>query len=391
MLALLGAGLALAAYLSIAGAVFGIVRYHRGVEGARLADAVVPSRWPRFRIAQGNHLINVAFQLVQRGKRREALSHVRAGVAQSPGDRSARLLLARLLIEANRPDTAQQVLLEGVPFHCTDPRYLEPVFAFLIQRQADAQVVTLARGLLPAGPAHEPSHGLVALAGATASFLRGHYDLAEDFIGRVPQLQRSREGRLLAARIDWECGHGDLALLRLRALADELPRDAEIHGELVARLRQTGHENEARRRSLALQIAEPKIAAPRLALLQLAADANDAALIARESAGVLNDFTDAPTLAALSEFAANSGDAPLAQRVADRAAGLGLPVEPHVILRIEALLVAREYRAALGALRDVRASPDRRGANESLLDSLQAVAHLGLGERETARVFIANL
>lgn len=382
--------LAVLAYVSVATTIFALVRYQREVHGARLVDVVVPFRWQRFRAAQGDHLIATAAHLAQRGQGREALSHARAGVAQSPTHRFGRLLLARLLLEANRPEAARQVLLDGLRHHSGDPRYLSPLLTYLLHRQEDAHVIALAEALLPPQPGPLPQHRLLAFAGATASFLRGRYDLAEDFLRRLPQLERSREGRLLSAKLDWQRGYRELALLGLRGLADAQPNDAEIHSELVARLRQAGYLDEARRRSISLLIAQPERAAPRLALLQLAATAPDALLLAREVDALLQDFSDTPTLLALAEFAANAGDGALAQRVCDRVKALGLPAQPHAILRIEALLVAHDYRAAREAIRSARESPDWPARYQPLFDSLQAVAFLGLGDRETSRIFLTS-
>ena len=179
-------------------------------------------------------------------------------------------------------------------------------------------------------------------------------------------------------------------MVHLRGLVADYPKDAGLHAELVARLRQAGLEDEARRRCVALQIAEPSLAAPRLALLQIYESAQDTAAAAREIDALLRDFSDATTLLALAEFAANSGHVAGVHRVADRVKSLGLDVEPHAFLAIEASLVARDYRGALEAIKDWRDTSATSRQYQPLLESLQAVAYLGLGDRESARVFLNN-
>ncbi len=383
-----GAVALLSCYLCVTAAVFVFVRQYREVPGVRFVDVVVPSRWSSFRAAQGDHLIGLASQLAQRGKVREALAHARSGMVLSPSHRFGRLLLSRLLVLANRPDAAREVLLAGLVYHGSDAAYLGPLVAHLLQRQEDAAVIDLARKLLPTLPAPLPQHRVIALAAATACFFRGHFDAAEDFLHVVPQLAVSVEGRRLLARLDWERGFHDLALLRLRALADEFPNDVALRAEVVARLRQAGLADEARRRSLALQIAEPLLAMPRLALLQIHADAPNPAAVAKEAEDLLRDFRDEPTLIAVAEFAARSGNVPLAQRVRERAQTLSLPQQPHAFLLIEALLAAGDHRAALDEIRVLREHSASETRLQPLFESLQAVAYLALGDRETSRVFL---
>jgi tetratricopeptide (TPR) repeat protein len=165
-----------------------------------------------------------------------------------------------MLLAAKRPDDARRTLLEGLGYHEADPVYLRPTLTFLLQRQEDSLLVALGRRHLPAmAPGSEPAR-LFALGAATASFFRGNYDQAEDLLGAVPKLAESRDGRLLAAKIEWDRGNRELALMQFRQLAAELPGDQEVHRELAGHLRQHGLMDEARRRSLSFQIAFPALA-----------------------------------------------------------------------------------------------------------------------------------
>lgn len=374
----------------ISAVIFGVVRWHRGVPGVRFVDIVVPSRWPRFRAAQADHLIATAAQLAQQGKLREALAHARSGLSHSPAHRFGRLLMARLMLIANRPDAARQVLFDGLEYHGSDPAYLSPLLALLLQRQEDEAVVALANKLLPSNPEPLAQHRLVALAAATACFHRGHYDRAEDFLRRSPGLDGSPEGRRLTVRLDWDQGYHDLALARLRGLVADYPKDPGLHAELVTRLLQAGLADEARRRCVALQIAEPTLAAPRLALLHIHQAAQDTSAAALEFDALLRDFGDGSTLLALGEFAANSGQVALVHRVRERVKSLGLDTQPHDFLAVEALLVARDYGAALDAIRVWGETSPASPLYRPLCDSLQAVAYFGLGDRESARAFLNN-
>jgi hypothetical protein len=379
-------------YAAGAAGVYAFNRYHRDVHGARLVDVLAPWRWDRFRAAQGNELIVTAVNLARAGQLREALMHARTGLAQSPLHRGGRLLLAQLLVQAQRVDDARLTLLGGLELHARDPVYLLPVFTFLLQRQDDSQAIALAHTVLQQTPGNAHCNRLAALAGATASYLRGKYDQAEDFLRATPQLDTSRDGRLLLAKIDGERGYRELALVRLRGLAAELPGDNEVHAELVRRLRQAGLGAEARRRTLAFQIAHPHLASSRLELLRAYHEHGDGAAAAREAAEFLRDFAaDSFALIGLADFAAATGNAALARQVAEHATVAGLPVEPFAFLFIEGLLVARDYTGALDSAQSLlRQNTGMAQRYSGLFDSLQAVAHHGLGNAEATRLFLTS-
>lgn len=380
-------------YVSLACTVFLLVRYRQHIETVGPLDLLLPTRWNNYRVARGDHHVATAQALARDGKRLDALLLVRAAVAQSPGNRDGRLLLARLLLEAKRADTARQVLVEGLNFHRNDPAYLHPFLVFLLQQQQDARVVALARASLRASSvAPTECNRLLAYAAATASFFQGSYDQADDFLRLLQPVSHSRDGRLLSAKIDWERGYRDLALVQLRTLATEFPDDAEVHASLAAYLEERGLHDEARRLSLSFQIAHPSLSGPRIELLNAYHRAGDHNHVAREAAALLRDFaSDPPALLALANFAAGIGDVALSRRLADHAAAHGLPQEGLSILVIEALIVARDYQGALDGIEALlRENPGWDPRYATLLGSLQAVAYYGLGNIEASRLYLAN-
>ena len=385
-------GVMVAGYVGVAAGVFALVHYGQKLEDVSFADILVPSHWGRYRVALGDRAVAEARKNFEARRYREALMFAQAGISRSPGNRAGRLLLAQLLSGAQRTDAARQTLLDGLPYHPGDPDYVRAVLTFLLQHQEDGRVIAVARKLLPTEAANLPVARLLALGAATASYFRGDYDQAEDFLRRVPALGASREGRLLIARIEWERGFRELALIGFRQLAREQPGDAEVHQALVEHLRRQGLTDEARRSSVAFQIAQPALAAPRIELLAAYHDAAEAGSVAREVEALLRDFADDPSaLLALAGFAANSGDAGLARRIASHVEARHLSVETFSFFVVEALIVARDYRGALDAIQAFKAGhPDWGVRYHHLFGSLQAVAYLGLGEVESSRLFFAD-
>jgi hypothetical protein len=362
------------------------------VDRASFADVALPSRWNYYRVARGNQNVAAAEKLAVAGRRLEALMLIRAGVARAPQNRDGRLLLAQLLVEARRPEVARQVLLEGVEIHHADPAYLRPLFSFLLQNQRDATVIVLARKYLSQSSTPGEPERLIALAAATASFFRGNYDTAEDFLHAVPALVASRDGRLLAAKIENDRGYRDLALLRLRELANEFPHDTEIHTELVANLDRLGFADEVRRVALAFQISHPALPGPRLELIRAYRHAGELDRAAREAEAFLRDFAaDCPALLALADLAANAGDVPLARRLREHAVAHEIPWEAHAILAVEAIVVSRDFHGAIAAGQSLlQENPGWAKSYQPVVNSLLAIAHFGLGDTDPARLLLTN-
>ena len=386
------AAFALAGYVAAVVVAFGFVRHYRKIEAVRFTDILLPSRWNNYRVARGNQQIAEAKRYVEERKFMEGFLFARTGVAASPANRDGRLLLVEMLMAARRPEDARRTLLEGLRHHAADPVYLKPVLTFLLQRQEDAHVVALAHRFLPTAAPGSDSARLLALGAATAYFFRGDYDQAEDFLRVAPRLAESRDGRLLSAKLEWDRGYRELALVQLRRLAAELPQDAEVHRELVSHLRQHGLMDEARRSSLAFQIAFPALPGPRIELLYAYRQAGESARVARETEALLRDFAADPgALLALADFAANAGDVALVRRVANQAAVRGLALEAFAMLTAETLIVARDFQGALDAIRGYRADFPAWGRRYGgLFDSLQTAALLGLGDDSGAALFLAS-
>lgn len=385
--------LGIGCYIGAAGLHYVFLRHARGIAGVRFVDALLPHRRPLIRIAQGNHAIGIGMSLARAGQFREAIAYLGAGVRNAPGNRDGRLLYAQVLAgAAGHDDLARRTLLDGLAFHRDDPAYLLRTFTFLLDRQEDAAVVALARELLAIRPASLERTRVAALAAATASFHRGSYDQAEDFLRDAPMVANSVEGRLLGIRIEWERGYRELAVWRLRMLSDEMPRDASVHHELAQQLRQLGLTDEARRRAVLRQISQPTLAGPRIELLRAYHESKDAHAVAREADALLRDFaSDQPALLAMADFAAHAGNTGLSAKLLHHAQSRGFPADAHGLLHIEALLTAREFKMAVEALNRLGRERGEWALNHAaLIETLKAVAYLGLGETDRARPAIAQ-
>jgi len=378
-------------YLVLVSGLYFHAKYARGVQQAIFLDLLLPSRWEHHRVVQGDHYVSVAERQMREGQTLDAFRNLRIGVAQSPGNVSGRLLLSRLYASANRFDQAQQTLLDGLPVLDFHPDFLQSLFGFLLQQQQDALTLKIAKNLLAHDSAPSARTGIIALAAASACYFRGNYDRAEDFLTSYAA-DRSYDGRLLLAQIDWERGYRELALLHLTALARQFPGHESASVQLGAWLRALGRHDEFRRLALMRQLAQPQSPSSRIDLLYALRHDGETEKISRETAALLRQFPrDQTILVALANFAANTGDAALARQVYDHGNRLGLTWEAPAFLTVEALVVKRDYRGALELTRALlNDHPDWTKRHGALFNSLQAVACHGLGDTVSAQLYLAN-
>lgn len=367
-----------------------LAKHGRGIAEARFVDVLLPSRWENFHRAAGDHAIALAEQQLAADHGAQAVFHLRHGLAKSPGNLRGRLLLADIYARNARSDEARQLLLDGFQHAYRDARYLRDAFAFLLQRQEDELVQSYARTLLddPALPA--ASAAVAAHAAATAAFLRGHFDRAEDVL-ETQQLSATHDGRLLRARMAWERGYRELALIQIRALAAEFPSSDIARAQLRQWVLVQGDHDEFRRLALLEKITHPEDSTARIDLLgALRTTAPES--FAAELELFFHDFArDETALVLLANFAASTVDPALAARVHDHCVAFALPHDATALLHAETLIAAREFHRALDHIRSLLDTDRSSGQRQrALLNGLQAIAHHGLGDPAVAELYLRN-
>ena len=386
--------LAVFSWVAGAGGAYLFVKYHRGFSAVRLEHMFFyPWKKDEFRIARGDFLVEQAKDLIEKKKFREAGNLLGTAASLSPGNRDGRMLLAQFFVVWQRPDRAQKHLLEGVEMHKSNQEYLERLFSFLLQRQADEIVMNLTERLLKEGAATPPGARarLIATARATALFFRGNYDAAEDVL-RAYRLTDTTDGQLLAIRIEWDRGEQETALLRLQILTEEHPENEQVYGQYAAYLRELGRFDELRRLCLLRQIAYPERSRARVDLLYLYDRDGNEANVQSGIEEIFADFGhDGNTLLALADFAANTGRPALARRIYDYCRANELPWEGAALMTVEAYVVAKDYKASLEAcLQMAKENPKWAEQFSAVFNGLQAIAHFGLHDVQAAQLFLDN-
>jgi Flp pilus assembly protein TadD len=379
-------------WIGTASAAYFFVKYNRGFTDVRYTDMLLlPARWHNYEISRGDFLIAKAQADLKKQNYREAFDGLRLGLIKSPANKEGRLLLAQFYARWKRPDLSRTTLLDGFTYHKEDSEYLKTLFAFLLQQQEDKQVLKFYQELLGNNEAVTPRNQLVALAAASSCYFRGNFDEAETILRRY-QVDSSRDGRLLLARINWDRGAKDLALDQVKKLATERPDDGEIYALTITYLRDLGRDNEARRESFVRTLANPRNARARIDLLYAYQKEGEIALLSSNIEEIYRDFSnDLSALLALADFAANTGNTQLARRIYDHTKANNLNWDGAALMTVEACIVAKQYQSALELVRDLlKENPEWAKRFYAVFNGLQSIAHYGLGDAEAGQLFLNN-
>lgn len=389
MLSVFALGVASALGLTLAAWVY--VYSYKGVKEVGYLHIALPWRWDEYRVIRGAHYVAKAKEMIATAQWRGAYLNLRVGLLKDPANKEGRLLLAQFYSMLRRFELAEQTLIEGMDYHRSDDAYFQAALQFLLQLQNDERVISLAGDALAEPGASVMRKRTAALYAGMAHTYRGNYDRAEDLVV-AHRLEETREGRMLAARIEWERGYPELALLKLEQLRAGLPADDEVAGLLAGYYRDLGRLDEARRLNLLRQVANRGAPQPRIELLKLLAQEGDEAAAQREVEDVMGHFhNDGPALVALAEYAANRGDTVLVRRIYEHCKAADLPWDVAAVLTVESCIVAGKFQEGLDLARELlRENPEWSRRHYALFNGLQAIALHGLGDHDAARLFMKN-
>jgi tetratricopeptide (TPR) repeat protein len=383
--------LAVAGWLLITFGAWLFVKYQRGFNSVSYADLAWPSRWPEYRVSQGNFYISQAEAMLQAGEYIPVLHKLRVGVGKAPANLRGRILLAQTYLAHRRPDLAKATLLEGLVHRPDDPAYLQTTLAFLLEIQDDTELLQTTRRLLaiPGNPATGP---MIARFAATAAYFRGNHDEAENLIERHG-LSGTPEGTMLQARIAWERGLPELALLELKGNLLRHPGHDAARALLAEYFLSLGRTTEWESTLVERIAGDPLAPAPRVAGLQLHLHRGDLARLERETTTFLQHFgSDPAALLLLADFAAHTGRPALARRVQQALATRPENSGAAALMVAEAHLAAGDFQAALDLIAsNTKEHPAWSGRFAPVLTGLQAVALTGLGRADEARLCLDHL
>lgn len=349
--------------------------------------AGLPFTLGAYRDAKGEFWVREGLKNAQDGEWRRAFDQLRMGLPYAPENEEARLTLARIYLMAGRPDLAGPVLVEGLDQHSNQADYLRSVISFLFGQQADAAVVEMADKLLAESKLDPQTRRMVAVARMYAHFNRDQFDKAEASMVSE-KLEQSVEAAFIRARIAWETGTRQTALVMLRELHARAPKDAEIYRTLIVYLREQGRIDEARRVALSRQWDQPDSPEAYVDFIALCGMDGSIERQGEAEAEFLGKFAhNPPALLQLASWAAKEGRPALAWQVEDLCRNEKDHAAPAALLGLEAELRAANYADALARIEKFQSTTARswNESQRSALLALEGVARQGAGQASEAQ------
>ena len=385
--------LAVLGWFALAGALYLHFKYNREFDQASYVKmlTLLPFGLDAHRVEMGNFHIERGLAEMKEGNYRDALRLLRLGVARAPANLQGRLALAEFYeIALKRHDVATNLLLEGIELGgIEDIDYLKQTLRVLLHYQMDEKVQNLADKYLPDEPELTDINRMLAFSAANANYLRGNYDLADNYTINYNLLE-SLEGVLLSAQISWERGNKIAAITMMENSIKKFPNSEPLLLLLSRCHRELGEIDKARRYAMLRNLSKPLSAATRVELLYIYNQTRDFESEQRESERVLQQFrNDGPALQTLANFAADTGNIDLARRTYEEALENEYEINPFALLLVEAHLVDQDYQGAIDFSEElIKERPDWLSRRWALFSSLRAVASYGMNRPDLGEIYL---
>ena len=387
--------LAAVGWFTLAGALYLHFKYNKEFDQASYAKmlTLLPFGLEDHRVEMGNYHVERGLAEIKEGNYRDALRLLRLGVSRSPANLEGRRVLAEFYeIALKRQDIATNLLLEGMELGGTqDIDYLKQALRVLLRYQMDEAIQNLADKYLPKEPELTDINRTLAFGAANANYLRGNYDLADDYIIDY-NLIESVEGILLSAQISWDRGSKIAAMTKMEYSIQKFPNSEPLLMQLSRYHRELGEIDEARRYAILRNVSDPLSAAPRLELLYIYNKSEDFEREQRETQRMLQQFrNDEPALQSLANFAADTGNIDLARRTYEEALDNEFGINSFALLLIEAHMVDGDYQGALDFCEElVKERPDWLSQSWAIFNSLRAVASYGMNRPDLGEIYLQD-
>lgn len=385
--------LAILGWFALAGALYFHFKYNKEFDQASYAKmlTLLPFGLEAHRVEMGNYHVERGLVEIKEGNYRDALRLLRLGVTRAPANLEGRRVLAEFYEFAlKRHDVATDLLLEGIELGgIQDIDYLKQTLRVLLRYQMDEAIQNLADKYLPNEPELTDINRVLAFSVANANYLRGNYDLSDDYIINYNLLE-TLQGVLLSAQISWDRGSKIAAMTLMEYSIKKFPNSEPLLLLLSRYHRELGEIDEARRYAILRSVSNPLSAATRMELLYIYNQAGDFESEQRETQRMLQQFrNDGPALQTLANFAADTGNIDLARRAYEEALENEFAINPFALLLIEAHLVDQDYQGAIDFSEElIKERPDWLSQNWPLFSSLRAVASYGMNRPDLGEIYL---
>lgn len=379
-----------------------VFKYKREFEETTFVDMLFyrfnPELRSSFQKKLGNYYVDKAFEELRRTDQRpnfsEVLFFARQGVTRSPDNLDGVLLIAQFF-EPERPERAARILRETLKYALEEEdedkrlSYIRAMSTLHLKHSFDYELIDLVREVLDGREERTKTNRLLAIAAAQASFFRGHYDQAEEFIAGY-DLTTTIDGIMLSARISWDRGQQALAIDKLKSFIRKYPEEDRLYMLLTQFYRDAGDLDRARTNAVMRMANNPTSPGPRIEFLYVLNELNEDARMERELESFIEQFSnDEAALARLANLATDTGRFDLALRLYEIALERDYSIETFALLLIETAVVADRFDEAIAFAEEVEnEDPDWLQRSKTVFESLRSVAYFGAGNDELGNHYL---
>ena len=261
----------------------------------------------------------------------------------------------------------------------------------LLSNNMDSEISEIANEHLPLKyeKGDNSNFQILAYAAATSSFYRGDFDGTEDYINKF-SLNESIDGLILSSRVSWDRGNKYSAIKKLESALYKYPSSDDLYRQISYFYREIDDFDSARRYAQLRNIKAPSNPNPIIELIYLYDKYNQNDKVAEYSKQIIRNFRDDEVaIYQLSNFAASSGNIPIAQYCYEIALEKNYELENFALSLVEAHISKKDFNGAVSFSEELLSeNPTWLKKHWSIFSSLRALASYGLNRPDLADIYL---
>jgi predicted Zn-dependent protease len=339
---------------------------------------------------KGDHYINLAKDALQREDYGEFAKYIGTGASLARSNLDGQKLFADLLFAFGRTTDAFTILEDSLSKAKKDREYFRGYLRRSFSLEQDRRIIACAEKYMDDAEVDPGIQADLRFSFAQANFLRGNFDIATDFL-RKRHLDITPEGYTLLCQISWERGDRKNAIEKLAEAVRTFPSSDNLRAMLARWYKESGDLAAAKDSLNMLLVRDPTATSPRIQMLYLLP--GDAQKDRRDAIinDILKDFSkNEAALLELGQFANETSDYKLTDRLYKHAAESGFPSRPQFLLtHVETLTNAGKTKEAISIVDELflrNAKDQWFGEMRVTFDALRMIAYYTEGQADIGAI-----
>ena len=381
-------------WMSMATLLFAYFKYVKDFDTVKFSNMVLlPMKYSEHKIEMGDRHIERGLEAINNSNFNDGIRLLRLGLIRSPGNLEGLVKLAQIYeYGLKRKDIAIEMYLDGFEYGGIDNKeFCLAALKALLSNNMDTEILTIANEYLPQEftKGDNANFQTLAYAAATASFYRGNFDSAEDYINDF-LLNESIDGIILSSRVSWDRGNKFSAIKKLESALYKFPSSDNLYSQLSYFYREIDNFDSARRYAQLRNIKSPSDPNPVIDLIYLYDKYAIEDKVIEYSKQIIKNFSDnEAAIYQLANFAASTGKINIAQYCYELALEKDYELENFALTVVEAHISSKDFIGAVNFSEELLLeNPKWLKAQWSIFSSLRALASYGLNRPDLGEIYL---